>query len=198
MSEESTLATLITDLALAEQRPATNADAVQVVTLMQHASARPGGLEQLVQRFAHSPVPVLARSLAFLLAQAASLRVAPAEVAPLVWSAIAALCTDDDWTRVNLLSAVQVLGSRDVLPAMTEPTPAGLGAFLIDVLQRGEDVLDAAMPALASLDAHGVLERVDPVQLGKVRGILATLAPPRNPFTRGDLEALRERLSASH
>src|SRR5579859_4842149 len=143
MSAEPTLATLIAKLTAAEQCGANDANADAILALMQSAAALPGGLEQLVGRFAGSPADVLARTLAFLLARSVSSSDTPAVIAPLVWSAISALRTDDESTRINLLSAVQLLGARGAFPSTTEPVPIGLGAFLIDVLQRGEEALDA-------------------------------------------------------
>jgi hypothetical protein len=196
MSAEPTLPTLMAKLAAAAQRSASDTDTDEILVLMQTAAALPGGLQQLVARFADSPVRVLARTLAFLLAKSASSSDTPGAVAPLVWSAASALGTDDESARVNLLTAIQLLGARDALPSMTEPVPAGLGAFLIDVLQRGEEVLDAAGPALLSLDAHGLLERLGRSQLQTIQEILGKLAEPANPFTRADMAALRNRLSA--
>lgn len=197
MSAEPTLATLIAKLAAAEQRGANDANADAILALMQSAAALPGGLEQLVERFAGSPADVLARTLAFLLARSVSSSDTPAVIAPLVWSAISALRTDDESTRINLLSAVQLLGARGAFPSTTEPVPIGLGAFLIDVLQRGEEALDAAGPALLSLDAYGLLERLDRSQLQTLQDVLARLAQPTNPFTRADVAALRDRLSGA-
>lgn len=194
MSAEPTLATLMAKLGAAEQRGPNGTDTDEILVLMQIAAALPGGLEQLVARFAGSPVRALARTLAFLLAQSASASDRPGAVAPLVWSAVSALATDDESARVNLLSAIQLLGARSAFPSRTEPVPTGLGAFLIDVLQRGEAVLDAAGPALLSLDAHGLLERLNRSQLHTIQEILEKLAEPTNPFTRADMAALRDRL----
>ena len=195
MSAEPTLPTLMAKLAAAEQRDTDGTDADEILALMQTAAALPGGMEQLVERFAGSPVGALARALAFLLACSASSSDSPAVIAPLVWSAVSALDTDDESARTNMLSAIQLLGARGVLPSMTEPVPVGLGAFLIDVLQRGEEVLDAAGPALLSLDTHGVLERLDRSQLRTLQNVLENMAQPTNPFTRADIAALRDRLS---
>jgi len=197
MSAEPTLPAIMAELAAAEQAGTNDTDTDEILALMQTAAALPGGLEQLVERFAASPVRVLARTLAFLLARSVSASDTPGAVAPLVWSAISALGTNDESARVNLLSAIQLLGARGALPSTTEPVPAGLGAFLIDVLQHGEEVLDAAGPALLSLDAHGLLERLDRSQLQTIQEILEKLAEPDNPFTRADIAALRDRLSAA-
>jgi hypothetical protein len=196
MSAEPTLPTLMTKLAAAEQRGTDDTDTDEILALMQTAAALPGGLEQLVERFAGSPVDVLARTLAFLLARSVSSSDTPGAVAPLVWSAVSALSTDDESARVNLLSAIQLLGARSAFPSMAEPVPAGLGAFLIDVLQRGEEVLDAAGPALLSLDAHGFLERLNRSQLQTIQEILKQMAEPNNPFARADMAVLRDRLGA--
>lgn len=198
MRAKSNLATLLDGLADVERRGATDADSTSILAHMQAAASEPGGLRRLVEHFAGSLTPVLARTVAFLLARGASTAPDPGSVAPLVWTAIGALAIDDEWTRVNLLSATQLLGARDALPGQAEPVPQGLPEFLVDSLRRGSAVLDAAGPALLTLDAHGVLKRLAPDDRRRLKDALLQLPVPSDAFTRNDLDALKARLAGQH
>jgi hypothetical protein len=176
---------LISELAKARED---GADASETLSRMEVVAAQPGGLERLVQRFARSSDPVLTRAVTFLLARAAS-RESPPTAA--VWSAVDALTADDDWTRVNLLSALQLLAARDALGS-AQPS-RGLVPFLADALGRGPQVVDAAAPAMLSLAAAGTLDRVDRASL---IAALDRLEPLQDEDIQTDIDVLRVRLGS--
>jgi hypothetical protein len=182
------LDSLIAALAAAESEGADDGEAEAILAHMERAATMPGGLERLTERFATSRVAILNRALTFVLARAASHDPAPDRVSPLVWATAAAVTSDDDWTRVNLLSAMQLLADRGALPA---DAPAGLSEFLVDALERGPEVVAAAAPALLALDAGGLLAGVDRAAL---LARLDSLPAHEDDLTQGDIEALRPRL----
>jgi hypothetical protein len=129
----------------------------------------------LVERHADAKNAVLIRTLAFLLARAAAPELDNRPVAPLVWTVIARLRSDDPWCRVNLLTAMERLDMNDALLGPGARPPPQLYPFLLDCLGGGEDLQAAVCPVIARLNGLGVLAELPPEQIATLRQRLLSL-----------------------
>lgn len=159
----------------------------RALALMEEVVACPGGLALLVERYAGVDSPVLLRPLTFLLARHAS-RQDMGSLLDLLLSLLRRLGTDDDWTRINLLSAVQLLSMYEQL-ASEEGVPL-LYNFLLSCLDRSVSVQAAAIPALVAAYMEGALGVLSPDDLTDLRRRLGELQGTSDELLRMELSSL--------
>jgi hypothetical protein len=191
MSEESSTEQLLAELDELLDAPADVDRFPRPVALMETVSRQPNGLAILAEGYADAPSPVLIRSLTFLLARAAAPEQPDlAEVSPLVWTTMGRLRSDDPWSRVNILTAMQLLSmSGNLLPAGAD-APRPHYPFLLDCLDRGAEVQDAMLPVVAYLHADGVLSRLPTEQVATLRARLLSLRDASDQGVRRQLAHL--------
>lgn len=159
----------------------------RALALMEKVVAGPGGLAILVGRYAEVESPLLLRPLTFLLARHAS-RQDMGSLLALLLSLLRRLRSDDDWTRINLLSAVQLLAMYGQLAA-EEGVPVLYG-FLRSCLDRSVPVQAAAIPALIGAYAEGALGALPPDDLAGLRRRLGELVGTSDELLRMELSSL--------
>jgi hypothetical protein len=156
-------------------------------------SLRQGGtrLDALVARYGDTVNPGVARALAFLLARAAVDPDSAPSAAQPVWSLLERLATDDDWARVNLLSALQGLAMHGQLSA--SDGRCRVVPVLLDWLERAPAVQAAAIPLVAQLRALGALTQLPERDRRRLAERLAAARDGGDDLVRAELDELERR-----
>lgn len=150
-----------------EADPEENPDTIDVV---QEIASRPNGIRILLDAFAESRNAMVARSVAFVLAQRASSPTAATRSD--VMELIRRLRVDDESTLTNCLTAIDRLASVDVLT----DAPPELAPFLLRCVAGAPSLQMSVVGAMKTLERGGVLARFGADERRRLREALEPLA----------------------
>lgn len=159
----------------------------EILSHMEDAIHRPGGLVALADRYGDREEAELLRPLTFLLARTIS-HDGPASGVAITMQLIGRMRCSDDSARSNLATALHLLAMYRAVPA-DAPSPR-LASFLLGCLQGSPALRDAAVPALASVLAAGV--RVSEGQRQALRAAVETLRDENAEWAAAALARLRD------
>ncbi len=175
MSDERTMEAIETELAAVAAEPLTNDSCYHALQLIELWLAR-GNARSLIEQYAASENPAITRALSFLLARAASSRqLGP--IGAVVLRAVELLRVEDETTRINFLTALQLSSMYDDLVGPDEVFPSSVVTFLIDCTEGSDAVLSTLAAAVAGLYGRGLLRTARPEQLNQLRSRLRALKP---------------------
>jgi hypothetical protein len=147
-------------------------------------------IDDLIDRYALAREPDTMRSLSFVLARRASNGPDRAQLAAPVWRLAEHLQGDDDTTRINLLTAIQLLAAYDVLLGVGREPCAIFSTLLLDSLAGSPAVQHTVVPLIRALHLTGVLARMPPDTLAAVQRRLQALTNSEDKILQDELQEL--------
>jgi len=165
-------------------------DAAEILDLMEQYAEGPQRLKTLVEKYGHSTVPIIARTVSYLLAKASE---SPTqETYDAVFLMIERLrCKEDEGTLENCLTALgNLIEAPSFEQAFSQPH-ARLHSFLMHCLNGAVIVQHGALQVISLLYFNGLLFDVfTPSQINSIRMRLVEFAGRHEELLDLELEAL--------
>ena len=163
----------------------------EIVDVMEQVILKPGGLQILVERYSGSHIPLMVRSLSFLVSVAAS---SPTqETCPLIFSSIEQLhCQEDESTLINCLTAIQ----RQLIhgfswKSLSKPPPC-LYYFLIHCLEQSLFVQRGAIAVLWCIYEDNLMETFEPSDVSSLRDKLVQLSALPDTIIEMEMDGMQD------
>lgn len=180
---------LLERLACLEQLEPTSIRDAEAIFILETVATMPEGLQVLVEKYSGSQLPILGRSLSFILAVKSSS--SDSEIAPLLFKFIEKTHVQDELTIINCLTAIQ----RQIIvkaPKITlEQPPNFLCNFLMSCLNQPVAVQRAALSAIGRIyESDLILEVFEGPQLVSLREQLTKLSNLGEPLLDREIKRL--------